>query len=404
MKLKKVPKELSNFWQNVNNEFKYGYYKIFCWVIIGQIVHPGKGTLKSICKWIPEKILYKQLVRLLQSDKWNFMAIYYWHVLQVCKNLPPSSDGIIYLIVDKTLVEKTGRKHPVNSKVNTGYGTKWHYGFYVTILMIHWGPYRIPVDFRVQTKKEDPNYKTSNMLFQEMFKNFQPLPWCKKVIVEGDSGFASKINLKAIKDRNKNYQLSKIQYFFVFSLARTWKFENEFTSKGKHKKLKDLVNHLPKKYYSKSWYRNNLGRRRTYWTYKKIACLSGIGDVTIILSKKRHNTSPKKTKIFVTNLPNSLPRHVLSIYSRRWYIEVLNHELKSSCGLGHHQVTKKIERVQRSVAVSIISYLTILRFEHHRIEAQKHWSIFTLKHFFAIRIFQNQSEQYTGRKSHKNAA
>jgi len=129
MQLKKVPKELSNFWQNIKHEFKYSYYNIFCWVIIAHTVHPGKSTLTSLCKWIPEKILYKQLVRLLQSDKWCFMSVYYWHVRQVCKNISPASDGVIFLIADKTLVEKTGQKHPLNNKVNTGYGTKWHYGF-----------------------------------------------------------------------------------------------------------------------------------------------------------------------------------------------------------------------------------------------------------------------------------
>jgi len=49
--------------------------------------------------------------------------------------------------------------------------------------------------------------------------------------VIADAGFASKENLRLIKEHDWRY---------VFGLARTWKFED-----GTH--LKDLANHLPRK-------------------------------------------------------------------------------------------------------------------------------------------------------------
>ncbi len=75
----KIPSRLANFWYSVKDEFYYGYYNIFCWVLIAHCINPGKARLASLGRWIPEKIVYKALVRLLQSDRWNFMKVFQWH-------------------------------------------------------------------------------------------------------------------------------------------------------------------------------------------------------------------------------------------------------------------------------------------------------------------------------------
>jgi hypothetical protein len=100
------------------------------------------------------------------------------------------------------------------------------------------------------------------------------------------------------------------------AFARTWCFDNG-------QALKALVTHVPKKHYRRCWVPlDEPGRRRTYWTYTKRARLRHIGDVTIILSKKRRNDGPKATKILVTNLPDVTARHIVDVYRRRWTVEV----------------------------------------------------------------------------------
>jgi hypothetical protein len=100
------------------------------------------------------------------------------------------------------------------------------------------------------------------------------------------------------------------------ALARTWGFENG-------QALQDLITHLPKKHYRRCWIPvDEPGRRRTYRTYTKRACLRHIGDVTIVLSKQRRNDGPKQTKILVTNLPAVTARQVVDVYRRRWAVEV----------------------------------------------------------------------------------
>ncbi|HXH09110.1 MAG TPA: transposase [Alphaproteobacteria bacterium] len=91
---------------------------------------------------------------------------------------------------------------------------------------------------------------------------------------------------------------------------------------------------MPKQHDRRCWVPlDEPGRRRTYWTYTKRACLRHIGDVTIVLSKKRRNDGPKATKILVTNLPHVTARQVVDVYRRRWSVELLMKELKGAVGL-----------------------------------------------------------------------
>jgi hypothetical protein len=74
-------------------------------------------------------------------------------------------------------------------------------------------------------------------------------------------------------------------------------------------------------------------------------------------------------------------------------------ELKGVVGLGPHQVTKKADRVERSVAVPIMAYLLLLRLHAKDIPADPPWSAFRLQRAFAWEVVQAQCE----RSAHKMA-
>ena len=59
----------------------------------------------------------------------------------------------------------------------------------------------------------------------------------------------------------------------------------------------------------------------------------------------------------MTNLPESTPRQVVSIYQKRWAIELVNWELKSGLGLGQHQVSGDEKRSENSIGVAVLAYL-----------------------------------------------
>jgi hypothetical protein len=99
----------------------------------------------------------------------------------------------------------------------------------------------------------------------------------------------------------------------------------------------------------------------------------------MVLSKTGRNVAPKNTKVLVTNLVELTARQVLSVYQRRWPIEILFKELKSGLGLGEHQVSKEIDRIEKSIRIAIIAHLVLIRARKTDICSGHSWSIFQLK-------------------------
>jgi hypothetical protein len=173
----------------------------------------------------------------------------------------------------------------------------------------------------------------------------------------------------------------------VFAIARTWKtVEN--------KTIKNLVTHVPQKYYQCTRVPRAHGRkgRQTFWTYSTRLCLRHVGDVTVVLSKKGRNMSPQHTKILVTNLAALTPSQVVCISQKRWAIERMNWERKSGLGLGEHQVSGDINRREQSVGIAVLAYLLVLGVCHHEIVPGKPWSIFQLQPALRLRVMTNQVE------------
>jgi IS4 transposase len=114
----------------------------------------------------------------------------------------------------------------------------------------------------------------------------------------------------------------------------------------------------------------------------------------VVLSKCRRNDGPKQTKILVTNLPETVTaRQIVALYLRRWGVELLVKELKGVVGLGQHQVTKQVERVERSVAMAILAYLLLLRLQAKRIPADSPWSAFQLQRQLTWEVLQAPCER-----------
>jgi hypothetical protein len=132
--------------------------------------------------------------------------------------------------------------------------------------------------------------------------------WCTKVIVVAAAAYASRENLQAIQAR---------RWFFVLAFPRTWKFADG-------RSLRDLVTHLPYTHYRKVRL-PVVGSRapsRVFWTFAKRTTLRQVGDVTVVLSKRRRNDSPQHTKLLVTNLPQATAQGTAALYRRRWPVEL----------------------------------------------------------------------------------
>ena len=200
---------------------------------------------------------------------------------------------------DKTRKEKCGRKHPLGYVSRENEHAPYTFGFDMVVMIASWDRFRFPVAIAPL----DPDIKGhQNLLFRHMLKTFKPPSWVRQVVVSADAGFAANTTLQLIDDQ---------QWAYVFAMPRTRKFTN-----GKY--IRDLVRHLPKScYHRRASYKPD-GRRRDYWVFVRHATLNHLGDVTIVLSKKRRNDGPKQVKLFVTNLTEAHADAILSEYAWRW--------------------------------------------------------------------------------------
>jgi len=345
------------------------HFLVFCWLLMALVRAPGKGTLKGLHAYMPPTLHYWTTLRMMRSKQWDAEAVVYDLATTTLRTLSPPSDGILYLIGDSTLKDKRGRKHPLGHTTRHSAHAPYTFGFEMVLLIASWDRVRVPVALAPINPKIKGH---QNILFRQMLKAFVPPTWVRQIIVVADAGFAANETLRLI---------TKQHYTYVFAMPRTRKFTN-----GKH--LRDLVQHLPKCCYHRRASQKPDGCRRDYWVFTRRATLHNLGDVTLVLSKKRRNEGPKGVKIIVTNLSEAGAGAILSMYARRWGVEVMFKELKSGLHLGQMQVTKEAERVRHSVALSILAYLLLVRLYGQDEALAKEWSLFKLKERFVGEVAQ----------------
>jgi hypothetical protein len=347
------------------------HFVIFCWLMVAIIRDPGAGTLKGLCPYLPPHLSYWALIRMLRSGKWDVQAVMDGMAEKVLRSLPPAADGKLYLIGDTTHKPKRGKKHPLGHMTRQSKSSPYFFGFGMVVLVASWNGYRIPI--KVATI--DPERKGhQNILFRQMLRDFEPPSWVREIVVLGDAGYPANPTLKLIKERGWTY---------VFAMPRTRKFTN-----GKY--VRDLVQHLPKSLYRRRATYKPDGRRQDYWVFMRHAELHQLGDVTIVLSKKRRNLGPNRVKIIVTNLLDVSASAVISQYAVRWQVELTIKELKGGLHLGRMQVSQDAERVERSVVLPVCAYLLLIHLYGCEQAPSQGWSLFQLKQRFTETLMQDQ--------------
>lgn len=358
------------------------HFQVFCWLLIALVLDSGKGTLKGLCHYLPPKLKYWTLLRMVRSGQWDADILVTRMAHDILRYLPPPADGVLHLSADSTRKDKRGNKHPLGFVRRESDHAPYTFGFDMVIMIASWNRFRFPVAIA----PIDPDIKGhQNKLFRYMLDTFDPPSWVKEIIVTGDAGFCANETLQLIDAK---------RWIYVFAMSRTRKFTN-----GKY--VRDLVRHLPRHCYGRRATYTPDGRRRDFWVFQRRATLNQLGDVTIVLSKRRRNQGPKQVRLFVTNLLEVKAGTVLSLYAWRWGVEVTIKELKSGLHLGQMQVTRDKERVKRSVALPVCAYLLLVRLYGRDESLSSLWSLFRLKQRFTAEMARAQCDRIETRWQRK---
>lgn len=349
------------------------HFNVWCWLLVSLLL-AGSGRIKELTRWMPARLAYWTTLRFMRAQVWDAQALLDLQVGDLLSRLPPPKDGVLHAIFDATRTEKTGEKQPLAYTTKTGKFDPFIFGHSVLLLVAQWGQFRIPLAVRVI----DPKIKGhQNILTRELLTQLTPPAWCRRVNVLGDAGFAAKATLQHV---------AQLGYFYTFALPRTWK-----TADGRH--LRDIARHTNKRHYHRVASYQPDGRRRDYWTIREDIKLTTLGDVTLIISKRRFNDPPRNIKFLVTNLPDASTGTILSYYARRWAVEVTFKELKSGLHLGQMQVTKEEERIQRSIALPVMAYVLLLRLYADELQPEQRTSFFALQKRFRAEAYQEQFDR-----------
>jgi hypothetical protein len=233
---------------------------------------------------------------------------------------------------------------------------------------------RLPVDFARLRRQDEPPDQPANALVRQRLQDCQRPAWCQEVVVTADAAYAS---------RGHRAWIQALGYGDVMARPRPWKLAHGNA-------LTDLVTHLPRRTYLQLRMPTvNTQRRRTCWGYATRVRRRHLGDVTVVLSTGRRPDGPRQTTLLVTHLPETVTaREIVGVDRRRWWIELLMKALKGVVGLGQHQVTRKADRVERSVAVAIRASLLWLQLRAKDLPADCPWSAFRLQRAFAWEVMQ----------------
>ena len=304
LKLTYLPAFITMVFRGMPGVWKSQHRLLLCWLIVMHAVYPGRKTLQELARWSPQAVTEWRLRRLLKASYWSIHLTIEWLAQEVMAQLPPPDDGILYVIGDGSHKPKRAKHNELAPKGRHGKHKDWFFGIRFALLIVAWDVYRIPVAFRLILPTSPPGYRKEKTLFRDMLKAFKPPSWATQIIVEGDAAYGAKANIHLVKqldqlDASRNWN-------FVFAMSRSWKTTE-------NKSVKDLVTHLPRRYYCRTWIPrlSDWRCRKSYWVYAKHLCLRDSGDVTWVLSKTGRNVGPSNTKLLVTNLPEVTARQVV---------------------------------------------------------------------------------------------
>jgi hypothetical protein len=385
IKVTSLPLFVTLLFRGMPGMWKNRHRLMLCWLVVMQALFPGRKTLAELARWTPAEVTAWRFRRLLNAAYWDVHVVVEWWVQEALNTVPPPQDGILSVVGDGSEKPKRGKKNPLAQQGRKGTNKPWFVAVRFALLIVNWDNYRLPVAFRPIRPKSHPQYRKEHDLFCDMVRSFVPPLWAHTIVVEGDAGYGSQDNMKMVLQRNESDPDRR--WGFVFAIARTWKTVDD-------KAIKDLVTHVPKKYYQRTWVHSLPGskRRKTCWIYSNHLCLRHVGDVPVVLSKKGRHVGPNKTKILVTNLAESTPRQVVSCSQRRWPVEQINRELQSDLGMGEPQVRGHEERIEKSFGMAVTASLFLIRACHKEIVPGQSWSIPQLQHAFRLRVITNQVE------------
>jgi SRSO17 transposase len=320
-------------------------FKIFSSFIVGFIQLGKEGHTSSMVQSLARSFLSRSLssfTRFLGKNSWAMDEVLATALHQFFHTLKIKARSVVFLLLDDTLIPKTGKKIP---------GCGWHkdhaqnlanvFGHQWVLAALLYRQSVLPLGARLYHPKGAKGcgrFQTKITLAQKILQHLR-LPRACKLYVLADSWYWCKA--LALCCRSYGYpMISQLK-----SNSVVW-------VKGKRTPVGDLASRtsaFPE--VSVFLY----GKNKTLKMAKFIAVVEGFGPVAVVVVKEKR----KKIRYLVSTNFLLAALEVVKFYAHRWKIEQMIKDLKQRLGLGDYQV-RNLQAIQRHVTLVLLSYFTLI--------------------------------------------
>jgi len=210
-----------------------------------------------------------------------------------------------WLIIDDVLLHKENSKHTAFVfKVKDHTTGKYSYGIQVVVLLWSNGIIRIPLGFKVYLdKKTAKAFKTKLQLAQQLLESpiISAVPFD---FITFDTWYSSKDLLNYLQRRGMNY-VTMVRCNRLFKVA-----DKRFVYGAQ-----DICNSFG---ITQFRYNQKLG----FYLRGLEAVLKGVGSVKLVIVKNGYRASIKEIRFIVTNMAYLSTPMIVTLYLKRWDIEV----------------------------------------------------------------------------------
>jgi len=345
MRIQNARQEIQTILSFFSESFSRPSFKLFCSFIISFIQLGKEVHTSSMVQSLAHSFLRRSLssfTRFLGKNLWTVEEVTETALHQFFQTLRITARDVLFLIVDDSLVKKTGKKIP---------GCGWHkdhaqnmanvFGHQWVLSALLYKDFLCPLWAKLYHPKGTRGcgpFQTKITMAQKIIRTLA-LPIPCKLYVLADSWYWAKTLVQVCR---------KCGYHMISQL----KSNSVLWIHGKKTNVTSLLD-LVSSFREVSLF--VYGKAKTLRIAKFIGDIKGVGKVAVVVVKEKHK---KPIYLVCTNI--HLPAiDIIKYYAKRWKIEQMIKDLKQRLGLGDYQV-RDLQAIQRHVALVLLSYFVLI--------------------------------------------
>jgi len=344
MNIRNAKQDIQKLLSCFSEAFSRPSFKLFSSFVIGFIQLGKEVHTSSMVQSLSFSFLHRSLssfTRFLGQNVWALEEVVETTLEQFFHTLHIKAHSVLFLIVDDTIIRKTGKKIP---------GCAWHrdhaqkayvFGHQWVLFALLYKDFLLPLWAKLYHPKGTTGggpFQTKITMAKKMLQTLR-LPVPCKVYLLADSWYWAKQLAQVCR---------KCGYHMISQLKTTSVL---FMDGGKTKVT--TLSSIGSAYREVSLF--IYGKNKTLKVARFVGIIQDLGKVAVVVVKEKR----KKPRYLVSTNLHLSALDIVKYYAKRWKIEQMIKDLKQRLGFGHYQV-RNSQAIQRHVALVLLSYCVLI--------------------------------------------